>query len=358
MRIGEVIRYYRKKEKLTQEQVANYLNISTPAVNKWENEMSYPDITLLAPLARLLKIDVNTLLAFNQVLSNEQVDNFVDEVIRLSNNSSYETAFEKGCEFIKQYSSCDELIFWIATALRIELLISSIKDKDKYERKIIKWLELIATGNKEKISSIAKLDLASIYRRKKEYDQAQGMLDTISDLEASKTFQQAALFKSQGKLDEAYYVCEDLLLNNVNETLNVLIVIISMLDEEKKFDEAEYYLESAKKHIQAYDLGVYYEHSLELMLAKIRQDKERVIKCIINMFNEANSINNVLKSKLFRHRNAEEKHENSNEGYRNMVIEMIRQDSDLDFVKNDSRIKIILNQSTSNYTSAGSATLN
>lgn len=37
MRISEVIRNYRKKENLTQEQVANYLNISTPAVNKWEN---------------------------------------------------------------------------------------------------------------------------------------------------------------------------------------------------------------------------------------------------------------------------------------------------------------------------------
>lgn len=40
MKINEVIRYYRKEENLTQEQVANYLNISTPAVNKWENGVS------------------------------------------------------------------------------------------------------------------------------------------------------------------------------------------------------------------------------------------------------------------------------------------------------------------------------
>lgn len=262
-------------------------------------------------------------MAFNQVLSTEQVDSFVDEVIYLSDNSSYEIAFEKGCELIKQYSGCDELIFWIATTLRIELLASNIKDKDKYERKIIKWLQLISAGDKGKISSMSKLDLSSIYRRNKEYDQAQEMLDAIPDLEAKKTFQQAALLKSQGKLDEAYYICEDLLLSNVNETLNVLIVIISMLGGESKFDEAEYYLESAKKHIQAYGLGVYHEHTLELMLAKMQQDKERVIKCIINMFNDANSINNARNSKLFRHRNVEEKNEKSKEGYRNMVMEMI-----------------------------------
>ncbi|WP_339362771.1 helix-turn-helix transcriptional regulator [Vallitalea maricola] len=34
MKISEIIRYYRKKENLTQEQVANHLNISAPAVNK------------------------------------------------------------------------------------------------------------------------------------------------------------------------------------------------------------------------------------------------------------------------------------------------------------------------------------
>ena len=36
MRIGEQIKNYRKTAGLTQEQVANYLGVSTPAVNKWE----------------------------------------------------------------------------------------------------------------------------------------------------------------------------------------------------------------------------------------------------------------------------------------------------------------------------------
>lgn len=34
MKISEVIRHYRKKENITQEQVANYLNISAPSANK------------------------------------------------------------------------------------------------------------------------------------------------------------------------------------------------------------------------------------------------------------------------------------------------------------------------------------
>ena len=67
MRIGEQIKNYRKTEGLTQEQVANYLGVSTPAVNKWEKGNTYPDISLLPALARLLKIDMNELFSFRGV---------------------------------------------------------------------------------------------------------------------------------------------------------------------------------------------------------------------------------------------------------------------------------------------------
>ena len=68
MRIGEQIKNYRKTAGLTQEQVANYLGVSTPAVNKWEKGNTYPDISLLPALARLLKIDMNELFSFQMCI--------------------------------------------------------------------------------------------------------------------------------------------------------------------------------------------------------------------------------------------------------------------------------------------------
>lgn len=41
MRTGELIRTLRKEKKLTQEQVADLLGVSAPAVNKWENGVSH-----------------------------------------------------------------------------------------------------------------------------------------------------------------------------------------------------------------------------------------------------------------------------------------------------------------------------
>lgn len=48
MDIGVVIKKYRKEAGMTQEEMANRLGVTTPAVNKWENSNSKPDIELLA----------------------------------------------------------------------------------------------------------------------------------------------------------------------------------------------------------------------------------------------------------------------------------------------------------------------
>ena len=68
MKINEIIKEKRTAKGLTQEEIATYLGVSTPAVNKWEKGVSYPDITILPALARLLKVDLNTLLSFNDNL--------------------------------------------------------------------------------------------------------------------------------------------------------------------------------------------------------------------------------------------------------------------------------------------------
>ena len=59
MQIHEIIRTRRTALGLTQEQLAGKLGVSAPAVNKWERGNSYPDITLLPVLARLLPREID-----------------------------------------------------------------------------------------------------------------------------------------------------------------------------------------------------------------------------------------------------------------------------------------------------------
>lgn len=60
--IGERIADLRKKQGITQEQLAEKLNVSGQAVSKWENDLACPDIALLPDLADILQVSVDWLL--------------------------------------------------------------------------------------------------------------------------------------------------------------------------------------------------------------------------------------------------------------------------------------------------------
>lgn len=68
---GALIAARRKALGLTQKQLAERLLVSDKAVSKWENGASYPEVTLLPPLAQLLGITVDELLA-GEVHGDEQ----------------------------------------------------------------------------------------------------------------------------------------------------------------------------------------------------------------------------------------------------------------------------------------------
>ena len=94
MQLGQVIRKYRKQKKLTQEEMAFRLGVTAPAVNKWERGVSLPDITLLAPIARLLGITTDELLSFREELTDEEINDIINQADRLIEEKSYEEVFD------------------------------------------------------------------------------------------------------------------------------------------------------------------------------------------------------------------------------------------------------------------------
>lgn len=66
--IGENIAYFRKKNKLTQEELAEKLSVTSQAVSKWECDSSYPDITGMQALAKTLGVTVDELINGEQQL--------------------------------------------------------------------------------------------------------------------------------------------------------------------------------------------------------------------------------------------------------------------------------------------------
>lgn len=64
---GAMIKRLREERKMTQNQLAEKLNVSDKTVSKWENAKGYPDISLIEPIAEALGISVMELLSGNDI---------------------------------------------------------------------------------------------------------------------------------------------------------------------------------------------------------------------------------------------------------------------------------------------------
>ena len=61
-KIGKIIEQLRKKNNLTQNDLANKLGVTYQAVSKWETGKNLPDISILKQISKIFNVDINDLL--------------------------------------------------------------------------------------------------------------------------------------------------------------------------------------------------------------------------------------------------------------------------------------------------------
>ena len=71
MYLAENLKRFRAAKGLTQEDIANYLNITPQSVSKWEREETYPDITFLPALANILDVSLDQLIGMDSIRSKK-----------------------------------------------------------------------------------------------------------------------------------------------------------------------------------------------------------------------------------------------------------------------------------------------
>ena len=96
LNVGMNIKRLRLAKGLTQERLAELLTISTAAVSKWEAKNTYPDITMLFPLAEIFGVTVDELLGYDEAKAKADADKILAEYQRLY----VEGRFAEGREWI------------------------------------------------------------------------------------------------------------------------------------------------------------------------------------------------------------------------------------------------------------------
>ena len=84
--LGNTISKLRKEKNMTQLDLAKKLNVTDKAVSKWERGISYPDITTISTLAKVLEVDVSELITLckkeeNPYKSKEDTNKLIDTIL-------------------------------------------------------------------------------------------------------------------------------------------------------------------------------------------------------------------------------------------------------------------------------------
>lgn len=146
--IGENIKRLRKLKKITQEGLAEIFNVSPAAVSKWENNETYPDITLLFPLSHFFGVSIDELMGYDYMEIEEEIKKVKEEIHNeLFVNNDWKKAKEIVVEARKTYPNDYEIM-----EKYLFFITGGKADNDKEvliqnEKEIIKTCDLILEGS-------------------------------------------------------------------------------------------------------------------------------------------------------------------------------------------------------------------
>ncbi|MCI8796686.1 MAG: helix-turn-helix transcriptional regulator [Dorea sp.] len=301
MAIGDVIKKYRKNKGMTQEEMAACLGITTPAVNKWERGNTLPDITLLAPIARLLDITTDELLSFKDELTDEEINQYISIVQKDLEDKSFHDVFISVKEKIEEYPNCEELIWQAAIILDAKRTAIKLPNKENYDNTIFGWFERCLLSKNEQIRNRAADSLFHAYFRKEDYEKANQYLDYFSLENPERKRKEALVNSKTGKQAEAYRAYEELIFTGYQHMQMTLNDLRGLYMEDGNHEMAKKLVEVSSAAASTFDMGKYNEVCYGLEVAAWEKDVAWTAQLMQDILDGIETIGDFAKSKLYQH---------------------------------------------------------
>lgn len=337
MQIGETIRTYRKKCGLTQEEMARRLGVTAPAVNKWEKGNSLPDVALLAPIARLLGISLDTLLSFREEMTKEEISLLVKELDQRLQTEPYEEVFCRMQEILRTYPTCHQLFWQLALIMDAWRMVKKIPDDGTYEEYFRSCYERALESREENVRISAVGSLYGYHMRNEQYEKAEEYLAYYSERDPERKRKQAEIYSRTGRTEDAYRTNEELLMQ-LYQTINMTMSNIYLLDIREKDMERAHLMEQKLRGLAAlFDMGEYQEWSGGIELAVAEQDVEATLEIAEHLLSGVDQLTCFRHSCLFAHLKWKPLQEEFIKKTRNNLLENFREEEKLGYMKGDQR---------------------
>ena len=217
IKIGSIIATKRKQKGLTQEELAEYIGVSKPAVSKWESGRSYPDIILLPALAAYFNVSVDELLGYESQMTREDVRKLYTRLANAFAVEPFEQVHAECFEYITKYYSCWNLLFSMGVLLvnHAPLAGTPAKSEAIYQE-AIKLFQRIENDSGETILARLSLQMqAACHIAMAQPTMAIDLLDEIVELPISSKVLLARAYQMKGDQAEAKGLLQGYIYQNI-----------------------------------------------------------------------------------------------------------------------------------------------
>ena len=131
MSIGSTIKRLRREKDITQEQLAEYLGITSRAISQWECDRTAPDISQLPALCHIFDVSSDVLLGIDIEKNNGEIKKYLTEAAELGyqGKGTERTAILR--EANKKYPRDYKIMLTLADAIVCEYSRKGIKEYDE-----------------------------------------------------------------------------------------------------------------------------------------------------------------------------------------------------------------------------------
>lgn len=301
MSIGSTIRHYRKKCGLTQAQVAEAVGVSKPAVSKWESCNAYPDITLLAPLARLLGTTVDSLLEYNMSLTDEEIAEKIAKFSHIFSADGWKEAVSYAERELHQFPNVNELKTSIAQAyFQFAVLTTDAIFQNEIIPRSFELLQQVAKCGDFKEKEIALTHLANNSLLTKQYGQALEAAKQLPQEKVETEILLATIYFHSGDYNLCKLLSQKILFRSYKNCDLSFGLLEKVAWNDKVYEEG---LNLFKRHLSFYEIfRVDNRASLLLEIVEIYAktgDTKRLIDTLNEYIEELRTINETGKHGLF-----------------------------------------------------------
>lgn len=301
MEIGQVIREKRRLLGLTQEELANRLGVTAPAVNKWERGSSLPDITLLGPIARLLGVSLEELLCFQEELSEQELSAILEQADGLFSHGDYQQAYSWVRRILAQWPNSEQLALHLAEQLDAWAQIRELTEDGERDRYITNCYIRALSSRDENLRRRAAEALFRLHMRWGRYDGAEAFLEHFSRYDPLGKLLRGQLLAETGRLEEAQKTHEELLFQGCSLLKMVFQELYLLAVREQDTARADMLAEKQCQLAALFEMGRYQTLAPALEPAVREKDADRAVALIEALLQCADTIDGFARSPLYKH---------------------------------------------------------